>query len=92
MTTETRQDQASVDSIPQELLAAVRWRCIGPPRGGRVVAVAGDPVNPAVFYFGACAGGVWKTNDGGTYWENVSDGYFNTASVGASPWPRPTPT
>ncbi|MYC29526.1 MAG: glycosyl hydrolase [Chloroflexi bacterium] len=65
------------------MLGAVRWRCIGPPRGGRVVAVAGDPVNPMVFYFGACAGGVWKTNDGGTYWDNVSDGYFNTASVGA---------
>lgn len=69
--------------LPQEMLGAVRWRCIGPPRGGRVVAVAGDPVNPMVFYFGACAGGVWKTNDGGTYWDNVSDGYFNTASVGA---------
>jgi photosystem II stability/assembly factor-like uncharacterized protein len=36
-----------------------------------------------VFYFGACAGGVWKTDDGGTYWSNVSDGYFHTASVGA---------
>jgi photosystem II stability/assembly factor-like uncharacterized protein len=36
-----------------------------------------------VFYFGACAGGVWKTTDGGTYWENVSDGFFNTAAVGA---------
>ena len=47
------------------------------------MAVAGDPVNPAVFYFGACAGGLWKTYDGGTYWENVSDGYFETSSVGA---------
>ncbi len=47
------------------------------------MAVAGDPINPMVFYLGACAGGVWKTNDGGTYWENVSDGYFNTAAVGA---------
>jgi photosystem II stability/assembly factor-like uncharacterized protein len=65
------------------MLNALDWRCIGPPRGGRVVAVAGDPVNPAVFYFGACAGGMWKTYDGGTYWENVSDGYFNTSSVGA---------
>ena len=65
------------------LLGAVEWRCIGPPRGGRVVAVAGDPVDPAVFYFGACAGGVWKTYDGGTYWECVSDGFFKTSSVGA---------
>ncbi|PWU17196.1 MAG: glycosyl hydrolase, partial [Candidatus Rokuibacteriota bacterium] len=48
-----------------------------------MVAVAGNPVEPAVFYFGACAGGVWKTTDGGTYWECVSDGYFKTAAVGA---------
>ncbi len=48
-----------------------------------MVAVAGDPVNPAVFYFGAVAGGVWKTKDAGTYWECVTDGYFQTASVGA---------
>lgn len=61
----------------------LEWRSIGPFRGGRVVAVAGDPSNLTTFYFGACAGGVWKTTDGGTYWENVSDGYFNTASVGA---------
>lgn len=65
------------------LFNALRWRCIGPPRGGRVVAVAGDPQNPPVFYFGACAGGVWKTDDGGTYWYNISDGFFKTASVGA---------
>lgn len=48
-----------------------------------MVAVAGDPASPGVFYFGACAGGVWKTTDAGTYWENVSDGFFKTASVGA---------
>ena len=65
------------------LLQDLKWRCIGPPRGGRVVAVAGDPVNPMTAYFGAVAGGVWKTTDGGTYWENVSDGFFNTASIGA---------
>jgi photosystem II stability/assembly factor-like uncharacterized protein len=64
-------------------LQAMRWRCIGPPRGGRVVAVAGHPTDLSVFYFGACAGGVWKTTDAGSYWENISDGYFNTAAVGA---------
>ncbi|MDE0222309.1 MAG: hypothetical protein OXJ90_23800 [Spirochaetaceae bacterium] len=64
-------------------LAAMRWRSIGPYRGGRVVAVAGDPVEPLVFYFGACAGGVWKTTDAGRFWRNVSDGYFRTGSVGA---------
>ena len=62
---------------------ALKYRCIGPPRGGRVVAVAGHPTETPVFYFGACAGGVWKTEDAGTYWQNVSDGYFNSAPVGA---------
>ena len=61
----------------------VRWRSIGPFRGGRVVAVAGDPFDPAVFYFGACSGGVWKTRNAGVSWDNVSDGFFATASVGA---------
>ena len=64
-------------------LNTLRWRCIGPPRGGRVVAVAGDPDNSQVFYFGAAAGGIWKTEDGGTYWENVSDGFLTSAAVGA---------
>lgn len=67
----------------QNLDKLMRWRCIGPFRGGRVLAVAGDPTNAATFYFGAAAGGVWKTTDGGTYWECVSDGYFKTSSVGA---------
>src|SRR5262249_49075778 len=57
-------------------LKALEWRCIGPFRGGRVVAVAGDPINKQVFYFGSTGGGVWKTTDGGVYWENVSDGSF----------------
>ena len=64
-------------------LEALRWRCIGPPRGGRVVAVAGDATDPMVFYFGACAGGIWKTTDGGMYWRCVSDGFFGSATIGA---------
>ena len=61
----------------------LRWRCIGPFRGGRSVAVAGHPTDRQVFYFGACVGGVWKTDDGGTFWRNVSDGFFTSASIGA---------
>ena len=61
----------------------LEWRCIGPFRGGRVVAVAGDPRDPNTFYFGAACGGVWKTTDAGQYWENISDGYFTAASIGA---------
>ena len=70
-------------SIRDNVINNLHWRCIGPPRGGRVVAVAGHPTNVAEFYFGACAGGVWKTNDAGISWHNISDGYLNTASVGA---------
>ncbi len=70
-------------TVDPRYFQSLRYRCIGPTRGGRVVAVAADPVNPAVFYFGACAGGVWKTDDGGLYWECVSDGFFKTSAVGA---------
>lgn len=64
-------------------LDALKWRCIGPSRGGRVVAVAGDVNNKLVAYFGACAGGVWKTTDGGAYWRCVTDGFMGTGTVGA---------
>jgi photosystem II stability/assembly factor-like uncharacterized protein len=67
----------------RDLQGLLEWRCIGPFRGGRVVAVAGDEHDRNVFYFGAVAGGVWKTTDAGTYWECVSDGFFKTSSVGA---------
>ncbi len=62
---------------------ALHWRSIGPSRGGRVVAVAGDPRDRATFYFGACGGGVWKTDDAGTTWRNVSDAAFGSGAVGA---------
>ena len=70
-------------TINPALFSSMEWRSIGPHRGGRVVAVAGDPVDPMTFYFGACAGGLWKSTDGGTYWRNVSDGFFKTSAVGA---------
>src|SRR5215471_10267872 len=68
---------------PAELLKNLEYRLVGPFRGGRVAAVAGDPFDPQVFYFGSTGGGVWKTFDGGIYWVNVSDGFFQRASVGA---------
>src|SRR5437588_12457788 len=52
-------------------LRALHWRLVGPFRGGRAVAVAGDPSRPLVFYFGAVDGGVWKTANGGQTWSNV---------------------
>ncbi|HET9981115.1 MAG TPA: hypothetical protein VFQ32_11755, partial [Ktedonobacterales bacterium] len=69
--------------MDDKLFRSLTWRCIGPHRGGRVVAVAGHPTDPGTFYFGGCAGGVFKTTSGGALWENVSDAYFTTAAVGA---------
>ncbi len=69
--------------MDDKLFQSLAWRCIGPHRGGRVVAVAGHPTEPGVFYFGGCAGGVWKTTSGGALWENVSDAYFTTSAIGA---------
>lgn len=54
--------------LPQRFYQGMRWRLIGPFRGGRVEAVAGVPGNPLVYYFGSVAGGVWKTSDGGHTW------------------------
>jgi len=64
-------------------LKGLRWRSVGPYRGGRVTAVAGVTAQPMVYYFGATGGGVWKTTDGGITWLPVSDEYFKTGSVGA---------
>jgi photosystem II stability/assembly factor-like uncharacterized protein len=66
-----------------DLPGALRWRNIGPFRGGRVTAVAGIASQPLVYYMGATGGGVWKTDDAGLTWRNVSDGFFRTGSVGA---------
>lgn len=76
-------DRSARAAALADMGVALPWRCIGPHRGGRVVAVAGDPQDPAVFYHGACAGGIWKTTDAGTYWDNVSDGFLRTAAIGA---------
>lgn len=59
------------------------WRNIGPSRGGRSVAVVGVRQQPHTFYFGSTGGGVWKTEDAGQTWRNVTDGFVRTGSVGA---------
>jgi photosystem II stability/assembly factor-like uncharacterized protein len=74
---------ATLTGMTTDELKGLEFRLVGPFRGGRVVAVAGDPLDSLVFYFGSTGGGVWKTTDGGVYWDNVSDGYFQRASVGA---------
>ena len=61
----------------------LEYRCIGPTRGGRVTTVTGVSQEPGVFYMGSTGGGVWKTQDFGNKWTNISDGFFATGSIGA---------
>lgn len=70
-------------SVFSQNFDAFQYRTIGPNRGGRVTTVTGTPQLPGTFYLGASGGGVWKTDDYGTTWNNVSDGYFKTPSIGA---------
>ncbi len=75
------QDDAKT-SPRQPLFDALKFRSIGPFRGGRSCAVTGVPGKPMTFYFGATGGGVWRTDDGGSTWRNISDGFFG-GSVGS---------
>jgi photosystem II stability/assembly factor-like uncharacterized protein len=81
----TDSNSSHAQQAPQSSpLSGLRWRNIGPFRGGRSVAVAGVASQPTVYYFGGTGGGVFKTTDGGVTWEPVSDGQpFGTGTVGA---------
>jgi len=68
--------------LSTDLYSGLRWRMLGPFRGGRVAAATGVPGRPNEFYFGAVNGGVWKTIDGGRTWAPIFDGQ-STASIGA---------
>jgi len=77
------QTPASAGTYNPALWSGMRYRLIGPFRGGRVTAVTGVPSEPNTFYFGSTGGGVWKTTDAGHSWNNVSDGFFSVGSMGA---------
>jgi len=77
------QAPAAAPGIDVKALQALRFRSVGPSRGGRVTAVAGHRAQPGTFYMGSTGGGVWKTNDFGMTWNNVSDGFLPTGSIGA---------
>jgi photosystem II stability/assembly factor-like uncharacterized protein len=64
-------------------LKNLKWRNIGPFRGGRSVTSTGVVGDPLTYYMGTTGGGVWKTTDAGGTWQNISDGFFKTGSVGA---------
>lgn len=73
-----------VASFDASRMTGMRYRMIGPARGGRVTAVTGVAQEPHTFYFGSTGGGVWKTTDAGDNWQNVTDDAdFATASIGA---------
>lgn len=74
---------SSKDGILEQYYKPVKWRNIGPFRGGRSVGASGVIGDPLTYYMGITGGGVWKTSDAGQHWKNISDGYFSTGSVGA---------
>lgn len=69
--------------VNPELYEGLEYRCIGPYRGGRVTAGTGVAGEPYTFYMGSTGGGVWKTEDAGVSWVNISDEYFKVGSIGA---------
>ncbi|MCU0250894.1 MAG: hypothetical protein MUE61_11830 [Vicinamibacterales bacterium] len=70
-------------AYPEAMFSGLKWRSIGPDRGGRSIAVAGSAARPLEYYFGATGGGLWKTTDGGTTWSPAADKFLKTSSVGA---------
>ena len=77
-----RKRKAKTPSISSRLYSSLKYREIGPFRGGRSAAVVGVPGQPQLFYMGSAGGGVWRTTDGGKTYENLSDGYFG-GSIGS---------
>nr|MCU0404827.1 hypothetical protein [Chitinophagaceae bacterium] len=82
-TTPTVQPAAEKPVDLNAQLRPLKWRSIGPFRGGRSVCATGVVGDPTTYYMGITGGGVWKTDDMGLTWRNISDGYMKTGSVGA---------
>lgn len=75
--------QTPTESYDQKFYNKLKWRNIGPKRGGRSLGATGSPGRPNEYYFGATGGGLWKTTDGGQEWEPVTDGQISSSSIGA---------
>jgi photosystem II stability/assembly factor-like uncharacterized protein len=74
---------AQARPVDPSLFSGLRYRMIGPARGGRVTTVTGVAQAPHTFYLGATGGGVWRTDDAGMNWRNVTDGAIHEGSIGA---------
>ncbi|HET7220504.1 MAG TPA: hypothetical protein VFJ02_20770, partial [Vicinamibacterales bacterium] len=74
---------AMMESVDPALFKGLRYRLVGPPRGGRVTAVTGVPSQPRTFYMGAASGGVFRTVDAGATWTPITDGKIPLGSIGA---------
>ena len=70
-------------AVPTNAYSALRWRQIGPFRGGRSLAVAGNPATPSTFYAGYTGGGIWKTTDNGEHWSMLTGKDFAFGAVGS---------
>ena len=68
--------------VQDSMFHGLKWRNIGPFRGGRSVASSGVVGQPMTYYMGNTGGGIWKTVDDGITWKNVSDGFLKTGTVG----------
>ncbi|WP_116107694.1 WD40/YVTN/BNR-like repeat-containing protein [Lewinella sp. IMCC34191] len=75
--------QGATDTTRSERFKALEFRNIGPFRGGRTNAVTGVPGQPLRYYFGGVGGGIFRSDDAGQSWRNISDGQLNTGSIGA---------
>tara|TARA_X000001036_G_scaffold347809_1_gene328062 strand:+ start:1681 stop:4785 length:3105 start_codon:yes stop_codon:yes gene_type:complete len=75
--------QVAESPVEAELFSGLKWRNIGPFRGGRSVTSSGVVGDPMTYYMGNTGGGVWKTSDAGQTWKNISDSFFELGSVGA---------
>src|SRR5918993_3187852 len=79
----TRPSTPMLASIDPAFLSGMRYRLVGPSRGGRVTAVTGVPSQPRTFYMGVASGGVFRTTDGGASWLPITDGKIPLGSIGA---------
>lgn len=79
----TQNKKDSLNNTLNTYFKTVKWRNIGPFRGGRSVTATGVSGNQQTYYMGTTGGGLWKTDDAGINWRNISDGFFKTGSVGA---------